>query len=310
MLDVAAMTDVRLPAVLQSYGCGRTLLCCHAPFRAHITDADQARIAPILDPSLSARLSAATGPLAGGTRRLEQPKGSCGMLDAPACSLHAAVGLAALPSNCRNYPRSVVRSPDGVEVAFMLSCPTAAGMVVAAPAAFAWTTWDGLWPWPADRRAAHSFQLSSERRISWPELVELRAHWWARLSDPGQLRETLTELAPRLDLWSPSLNEALVGMVLSAAHRRGQDVAALQLALAEPKAVRLDQPDVLACAAGLAVQLACGHVVAPIDYALAMVARQIVLSARLGMFMELSHGLSIAAEIGASGFPPDGFLLA
>ena len=304
------MTDVRLPTVLQSYGCGRTLLCCHAPFRAHITDADQTRITPLLDPALSARLSATTGPLAGGTRRLEQPAGYCGMLDAPACSLHAAAGLDALPSSCRNYPRSVVRTPDGVEVAFVLSCPTAAGMVVADPAPFEWATWEGAWSWPADRRAAHSFQLSSERRIRWTELVELRAKWWARLSDPGQLRETLNDLAPTLNLWSPTIHEALVGMVLSAAYRRGQDIEALQLALTTPQDVRLDRPDVLACAAGLAVQLACGHVMAPIDFALTMVARQTVLSARLGMYMELGAALSIAAEIGASGFPPEGFLLA
>lgn len=198
------MTErVWMPQVLQGYACGRTMACCQAPWRANLREGEGLRIEQHLRtgaPALLPRWQAAVTTRAG-LAIVHQPGGTCTLLDPAekACALQASAGLDALPGSCRNFPRSVVRTPQGLEVAFTLACPTAAGLVVQRPQPFAWhqRPSDG-WPYSPVRTVGSRLRASRARDVTFAEAQALRQAWWQRLV-AAQLAETVDDLARTVD---------------------------------------------------------------------------------------------------------------
>ena len=189
----APRATVRLPAVLADYACARTLVCCKPPWRVYLGPHEDhvliGRVSQAGDRRLTARVRAAIERPAPGVTLLAQPDDGCPLLDedAAGCVVHRVAGMGALPATCRNFPRSVVRTPDGLEVAFLLQCPTAAGIVARRPAPFTWVERDAA-AWPYDDRRAADRDLWWDHRtpLTYEALTELRAAWWARLGADGE----------------------------------------------------------------------------------------------------------------------------
>ncbi|MCB9732086.1 MAG: hypothetical protein H6745_05575 [Deltaproteobacteria bacterium] len=148
---------VRVPRALAAYACERSLRCCQRPVRAPCDDGEAARIAEALV-ARGADALAATVPrrrelIDGGPVFAQGDDGACCHLvreeAGAACAIHAAGGLGALAAACRNFPRWVARAPDGVvEVAFALTCPTAARLVCEDARPFAWVEVADAAAWP------------------------------------------------------------------------------------------------------------------------------------------------------------------
>lgn len=209
-------TEVLVPRALRDYRCERTRMCCRAPFEAPVHAADEASLRVALAATdagraLVADLDATLEPTsAPDTKRWAKPYGSClHLVDAtPGCRLHDACGAAALPTGCRNFPRTVQAVGDRWEVAFSLACPTAAKLVAASPEAFALVPLEAA-QHPArpqstrpadDRRAALSTRwlalLSGVRRDPEPLLMALGAMVEVPLAPPeiyelGEVAEAL-----------------------------------------------------------------------------------------------------------------------
>ena len=88
-----------------------------------------------------------------------------------------------MPAACWSFPRSVVQTPAGVEVAFLLACPTAAARVAAGPAAFAWAE-PTCWAYPPTREVHGPLpcEPGDPATLSLPLLDVLRREWWTRLA--------------------------------------------------------------------------------------------------------------------------------
>ncbi len=180
---------VLAPRQLAGYQCGRSLVCCAAPWRATLLPGELQRIGEQLAATDEARLSRAQFEAAVHVQRppgvLKQPGGDCALLDRPRaqCTLQAVSGLQGLPAGCRNFPRSVVRTPDGDEAAFSLACPTAAALVVAQPIAFAWAP--ASWPaaaYPPHRTVDDRVTAARGADWGWREFRALRQAWWQTLA--------------------------------------------------------------------------------------------------------------------------------
>lgn len=177
----------RVASVLAGYECQRSMACCQIPWKAtlrpeELRDLEKAQgpAAELLRGAVHTRL---------GTPMLSQPKGVCALLDAEgrACRVQQLGGLEALPQSCRNFPRSVVDTPHGREVAFSLCCPTAAAMVVAGPIPFDWADLTQPHPrleYPASRRVGDRLPASRAADWSMTEVQTWRQGWWQRLADP------------------------------------------------------------------------------------------------------------------------------
>jgi Fe-S-cluster containining protein len=115
---------IRCLSVHASYVCAHAGECCRAgwtipvedvlvgPLRRIGIDIGPARVAPLL------------------------PSGECVFFEAEAgrlCRIHRRGGPALLPSVCRHFPRVVVNDPRGTSVTLSHFCPTAAGLLFAAP---------------------------------------------------------------------------------------------------------------------------------------------------------------------------------
>lgn len=191
--------NVRIPAVLADYGCGRTMVCCRSPWRANLLEGEAEELEDLLSlshPVLAARWRQAVV-RHGGVDVVRQPGGRCALLaeSSRACELHADAGLAALPSACRNFPRSVTATPVGWEVAMHLSCPTAAGMVASAPQPFRWVEIPQEdWHYPPMHTVGARLAASRAADLGFADLEALRAGWWRRLADDGDLAATLLAL--------------------------------------------------------------------------------------------------------------------
>jgi hypothetical protein len=134
---------------------------------------------------------------AGDSVVFEQVDGRCVHLDleTPSCHIHAQSGLDALSLACRNFPRLVTRVDDTVEVAFNLSCPTAARLLVesAGPIAFSEVAATSF-PFPVSRVAVERVAVSpgdTENNIARDGMLALRAAWWRIFAtdrdDPARL---------------------------------------------------------------------------------------------------------------------------
>lgn len=293
----------RLPAVLAGYRCGRSLACCQLPWKATLQPAElPVLLAGPLPASQLLRGALSQRP---GTPLLSQPGGVCSLLDpqAQACRLQQSGGLSALPLACRNFPRSVVETPQGREVAFLLACPTAAAMVVAQPQPFAWQRLDDpqdLENYPVYRRVAD--RVAASRAADWTlaELERWREGWWQRLADPHQdLLQILSDaIRTPLDPWTKAptdsasvlsqpwtqpqvqaVTEALSRLRDSGELHRSQvrDHWQRWLQPADPQAIReaaQHYRPLASCCAGLWLQHAAVHDGRPLGEALGLVARQ------------------------------------
>ncbi len=196
---------IRVPTSHVAYACERSLVCCQAPTRAPCHDEDLAAMRPVLErteagrslfPIIAARREAVPT-TAGDTVVFEQVDGRCVHLDleTPSCHIHAQSGLDALSLACRNFPRLVTQLGDAVEVAFNLSCPTAARLLVenAGPIGFSDVAATSF-PFPVSRVAAERVAVlpgDSENNLDRDGMLALRAAWWRILAtdrdDPARL---------------------------------------------------------------------------------------------------------------------------
>ncbi len=159
------------------------MVCCQAPWRVVVLDGEQqamdTRLATVdAPPELRARL--ASGVVTrGNSRLLKQPGGACSLLDRSerACSLHASGGLAALTLACRNFPRSVVELPTGVEIGFTTGCPTVTAMLNAASGPFELVA-AAATGYPPRIRVGDELELVRGRSMALADLFSRRAFWW------------------------------------------------------------------------------------------------------------------------------------
>lgn len=179
----------RVASVLAAYECQRSMACCQIPWKATLSPEELRDLESAKGPGAELLRGAVHTRL--GTPMLSQPRGVCALLDAEerACRVHQLGGLEALPQSCRNFPRSVVDTPDGREIAFSLCCPTAAAMVVAQPIPFTWTDLTQPPPlqgYPPSRQVGD--RLPASRAADWAmaEVQAWRQAWWRRLADPKE----------------------------------------------------------------------------------------------------------------------------
>lgn len=290
---------MRLPSVFASFACQRSLVCCRPPWRVFLTE-PEAEAFRARDPST-------TEPLASGQRLMAQRGNACVWLaEGPpgACRLQSEGGLAALPLQCRNFPRSVVGTPAGGEAAFLLDCPTALGCVVDGPAPFAWVEAEPEWPYPQVRLVGARLPWEGARSVSFDTLQQLREGWWRRLADPAgeALTGTLGALArhpddpsadapPRLER-SEGEAELLQSMLerLPGGRRYGARRADFASALARLSDVRAlsatPRPDLFGCATAVLVQVAGVHEDAPVADGLRTAAGVVMLAMTLALALD------------------------
>lgn len=213
----AGASVVRVPRALARYACERSLRCCQRPVRVPCEEAEAARVAGALRArgaeALAATVLARREVVDGGLVIAQGDDGVCAHLarddGGGACAIHLAGGLGALTAGCRNYPRWVARAPDGaLEVAFALTCPTAARLVCADARPFAWVEAEEAeaWPFGPTWEAPAEVALDAARGIPVGEALALREAWWARLAAareaPGALAEAIASLG--LDVGHPA----------------------------------------------------------------------------------------------------------
>jgi len=185
---------VRLPSLMAAYRCERSMVCCHGPWAVyldpHERDIIRGRLRGSGAPETARRFERAIESPGPGVQILSQlGRGQrCALLDVheaapPSCALQTAAGLSSLPNVCRNFPRSVVRTSDGVEVAFILQCPTAARLVVDRPVPFAWHEEPAAaWPYDPRRVVRPPIRWDATTLMSLADLGAVRTGWWDRLS--------------------------------------------------------------------------------------------------------------------------------
>jgi Fe-S-cluster containining protein len=144
------------------------------------------------------------------------PGGACVFFDARAtrlCAVHLRLGEGALPSSCRHFPRVVTLTPLGISVALSHYCPTAAGLLVAAPAEPARVVeappaFPPSWPFEGlDARAALPPSLRPGVLATWESFERWEEDAVATLtrsSSPEAALATLAARAERVRRWTPA----------------------------------------------------------------------------------------------------------
>ena len=142
-------------------------------------------------------------PLDGDALRLNA--GRCVFLDTAGCRLHAAFGPEAKPTACRQFPKVLVRGPDGVRVGIDPGCYTwpetqDATALPATPALESWAT-------PLDLDVPTWAALAKERRLDRADLVRAWRRlplvpWLESLHTAPRIRETLLPVARAAGSWS------------------------------------------------------------------------------------------------------------
>lgn len=179
---------VRLPSVLATYQCAHSLLCCRPPWRVWISQIEEQVCSTQLkqggSPDVLEAFGGAIERLGPESALLAQTEDGCTMLDAGNrdCSVHRAAGLQALPLQCRNFPRSVIDTPSGVEVAFHLDCPTVSKLVASDPQPFEWVESQPDWPYPLFNRVGDEVSWETDVTRPFTELESLRLRWWGALA--------------------------------------------------------------------------------------------------------------------------------
>ncbi|MFT7579337.1 MAG: hypothetical protein ACI9MR_001001 [Myxococcota bacterium] len=299
---------VRLPAVMADYACARTMVCCTSA-RVYLQPAEVRAIrrrltTPETGP-LKGRFEGAVEALAPDFAQLRHNAAGCVLLDAGErrCDLHAGAGLSALPAVCRSFPRVVAQTPAGLEVAFLMDCPTAAGLVASTPAGFAWKTVNKQsWPYEATRVVRGPLLWDETEPIGFDALTALREGWWLKLSEASTwsavsaalLSDPMTPAlsdvaAPWPILGRPALAEKLVARLCGLLDRGmiyRETEAALTHALHASTPSVLERTakthaEVFACALGLLLQFAGVHETASVTIGLRTAAWQTRLAAVL-----------------------------
>lgn len=302
MISAASTQRIaRAPVFLADYACARSMACCAAPWRATLTALE------VADDDLRARLAPHLQER-GELVVIAQPGGHCALLDraAPACTLHRDQGLAALPSACRNFPRSIAATPQGWEVAFALACPTVAATVADRPQAFAWASID-VTAYAVNRAATDRVQVSRVSDWEFADVSALRQAWWQQLAAvrtghdlldvaaglrgaPLQPRTRTTEStipwpAPLVPGQVRALTEALQHLDTQLEHKpRLRAYWETWMAAPAPAEVRaaVDRhAQVLACELALLVQFAGVHDARPLADGLMTAAGRMLLTAGL-----------------------------
>jgi hypothetical protein len=124
------MREVRVLSFHAGYGCRHRGRCCTSGWPIAVDAAERTQIEHAIDAGLlnvARRVFAAdAGPT--GPALLASMHGRCVFHDDNAhggCRIHRAMGHAALPLACRQFPRQSVRDPRGVSVTLSHYCPTA-----------------------------------------------------------------------------------------------------------------------------------------------------------------------------------------
>ena len=128
------------------------------------------------------------------------------------CAVHERLGEEALPSSCRQFPRVVTLTPLGISVSLSHYCPTAAGLLFAAPGPLriveAPPAFPASWPFDGlDAREAMPPFLRPGVLASWAALESWEEHAVAILADPALAPEEavgrLVADAERARAWTP-----------------------------------------------------------------------------------------------------------
>jgi len=162
---------------------------------------------------------------------LGRAAGRCVFYDADArdgrCRIQSALGHAALPLACRQFPRVVVHDPRGVSVTLSHYCPTAASLVLQPEADGAVTIVSDALAFPLageyvglDARRAMPPLLRPNLLMDWESWWEVERLAVDILTAPG--REPAAALAvlrsgvERVRRWTPQADEPLLERVRSA----------------------------------------------------------------------------------------------
>ena len=144
------------------------------------------------------------------------PGGACVFFDARGtrlCAVQLRLGEGALPFSCRHFPRVVTLTPLGVSVTLSHYCPTAAGLVVAAPAepvrvVEGPSAFPSSWPFEGlDARAALPPSLRPGVLATWESFERWEEDAVATLTRSPSPEEALAELAARAERvrrWTPA----------------------------------------------------------------------------------------------------------
>jgi hypothetical protein len=257
---------------------------------------------------------------------MAQDEARCVMLEEerPSCRIQTAGGLKSLPRQCRNFPRSVVRTPAGVEVAFLLDCPTVAGLVVDGPARFEWArAKSSEWSYPAAPSLSEEYLWKAGRSMPFSEVEDVREGWWSALFPEGpngrdgewlvrtleRMIDSPGEPSSAADRPSNGLSQTLdygeAAIALSFLSRlpaRGECYRTHRDALFSELTVRRDRSaleasaeehvEIFACAASLILQHASVHDGMPAADGIRAAAQQILLALSLAQALRRGAGSS------------------
>lgn len=127
-------SDVRVLSFHAEYGCRHAGRCCTSNWPIPVEPAQIARLREAIDAGRLQTVTpeAAALDLVDRDVTLGRDHGACVFHDAHAaggCRIQRALGHAALPLACRQFPRQTVRDPRGVSVTLSHYCPTARGLL-------------------------------------------------------------------------------------------------------------------------------------------------------------------------------------
>jgi hypothetical protein len=212
-----------------SYRCEHSGVCCTSGWPIVVEREHRERLGPLLAPAPTAGLSAAADVADDDRLLLPIVDGACGLYDCAGrrCRAHAALGHAALPLACRQFPRVTVSDPRGVSVTLSHVCPTArrhltSGAIAIVTDAIGFPA-DGEYV-GLDARDALPPLLRADMLMDWES-------WWewetrsvaviaAREAQPAEALGILAAATRDICRWSPSdgllrgaIDSAFVGAV-------------------------------------------------------------------------------------------------
>ena len=212
-------SPVRALSFHASYRCQHRGACCESGWPIPV---EAERIAPIQHAVASGQLHAPpghaplqfpTGAPSDAPALLAITHRACVFRHASRCDIHAALGPAALPLACRQFPRVCVLDPRGVSVTLSHYCPTARAMLTDVPAPSRIVTDATAFPYDAeysglDARAALPPLLRRDVLMDWDSwwhcealAVDLIANATA---SPGEAIARLHVAVEETRAWSPS----------------------------------------------------------------------------------------------------------
>jgi Fe-S-cluster containining protein len=246
---------VRVLAIHAGYRCRNTGVCCSSGWDVPVEPVAEERLRAALG---DGRLRPACSPRPGGAACFRAVSGlphgarvvlaadgagRCVFLEADRrCAVHRQLGLEALASACRDFPRVATLTPLGVSITLSHFCPTAAAMLFApaVPDAADRPDPDGLrivldppgfppsWPYEGlDARDALPPLLRPGVLMGWPSLERWERFAVSVLADAGRAPEVSLDLlagaAEEARAWTPDEGpfEELFARVLEAALARG-----------------------------------------------------------------------------------------